>query len=733
VHDAREGGLMERKADVIVWDGESAVFDLDRGREGRSDIVLLASDSELGPGWLDELADVAWAGERTACVAPLCPTVDGPAAAGRDNLVDSSDLDRAAIEAACAGLPRATVTAFLGGGCFYLRRDKIDAVGPLDTRVGSALGALDDWLIRARDLGFVTLRANHVFVGRTAETENSGLTGTEFPGVAGGAGGAAVSERASAWPSGRPASAKPSVPVVGARVTLASTLSVLWCRRLASSPHAGRRDARTTMGRSNQASRSSRRTLESRLPAHAVHYTASSKLRVALDLRALPREEVGTRTYAVSLARALAGLTEVELTLLVRDPAQVRGLPGRVVRARHWRDDVEVIHRPAQILDPRDLTLLYRSSAHLVLTYQDLIGYRTPMAAPSDAWYERFRGTSNLTVPTVQRLIAYSENTANEIAREFAVPRDEIAVVPLGVDARFFAQRVPADGEIHPKQSLPSRYFFSLATDFPHKNLANLLDAYAIFRSRWQDGAAAELLLAGYTSSARAGTYANPAALATAGVRFLGPVSSDQLRALYQNALAFVFPSLYEGFGLPPLEAMAAGTPVIAMPVSAVPEVVGDCAVFPDGLSADCIAAAMQRVALDDRLREDLRSRGLQHVEQFRWENTARATLDVYRSAVFHPFDRSLRSRRHLTRAILSWADPRAAGEPGAFGPIGIRDAWRALDLAVQARLRREIGRLRLAVNFVAFRSAKGAAFAERGLAIGGHRGPPRWVKEAEF
>jgi hypothetical protein len=140
---------------------------------------------------------------------------------------------------------------------------------------------------------------------------------------------------------------------------------------------------------------------------------------------------------------------------------------------------------------------------------------------------------------------------------------------------------------------------------------------------------------------------------------------------------------------------MAAGAPVIAMPISAVPEVVGDCALYPEGLSAANLARAMETLAGDHCARDELRSRGLRHAEQFRWENTARATFEVYRQAVLRPSERALRSRRLLQGAILRWAAPAPAGHAGAFGPIGIREAWRELDSAIQARLRRELRRFR--------------------------------------
>ena len=109
------------------------------------------------------------------------------------------------------------------------------------------------------------------------------------------------------------------------------------------------------------------------------------------------------------------------------------------------------------------------------------------------------------------------------------------------------------------------------------------------------------------------------------GLVFLGTVTSDQLRVIYQNAEALVFPSLYEGFGLPPLEAMAAGTPVIAMPFSSVPEVGGDAVLYPAGLSDVHLLEAMEAISADKSLRDDLRQRGLNRIEQFRWEATAAA------------------------------------------------------------------------------------------------------------
>ena len=165
-----------------------------------------------------------------------------------------------------------------------------------------------------------------------------------------------------------------------------------------------------------------------------------------------------------------------------------------------------------------------------------------------------------------------------------------------------------------------------------------------------------------------------------------------------------VFPTLYEGFGLTPLEAMASGTPVIAMPVSSVPEVCGDCALYPDGHSPRALARAMEQMASDEELRGDLQDRGRTRVELFRWERTARQTYDSYRRAVLHPSARTLDMRHRLLPAILSWPDAmqrlqdhqhHAAHHPIAtLQTLGIKQSWRSLNSAVQRRISREIKRL---------------------------------------
>jgi len=616
--------------------------------ERQADAVLLPCDSETAAGWLDELAAVAYSGARTACAAPLTIHDAYGWAQSHDPANPVGLLGAQSVHAACAGLPRFTAIPIPASVCCYLRGHVIDAVGLLDPIYRSPLTAIADWVMRAQALGFVANRANHVFVGPLTPNRS------------------------------RPESAD----------ALEESQTLLCERHPQLQPQLVQFQS----------------TLDRSLASHAIRPRATGKLRVACDLRSIPREEVGTRTCTVSLVRALSELPGLDLTLLVRDPAQARGLDGRVVTPEKWQDDVELIHRPMQVINPEDLRLLYESSAHLIVSYQDLIGYRIPLAFPTDSQFRGYRATSCLSLQGVQRILAFSESTAREIVEEFGVPAEDVAVVPHGVDAAGFSRRGPRDPEVIRKLGLPECYFFSVATDFPHKNLPRLLEAYAQFRERWTGGAPPGLVLAGYPSSARGGIYRRLGSKSPAdGCVVLGPVSADQLRVLYQQALALVFPSLYEGFGLPPLEAMAAGTSVIAMPFTSIDEVGGDDVFYSEGLSADALALAMQRLASDPHLRESLRGRGLTRVERFSWERTARETLEVYRSAVFQPSVRSLAMRRRLREAILSWSDPVSRRgvssdtlsdeEMAGLGLLGIRSAWKALGGALHRRFRREMSR----------------------------------------
>jgi glycosyltransferase involved in cell wall biosynthesis len=225
------------------------------------------------------------------------------------------------------------------------------------------------------------------------------------------------------------------------------------------------------------------------------------------------------------------------------------------------------------------------------------------------------------------RVIAISAATRDDLLRHYRVPPERVRVVHHGVEARF---RPTPDPVALARYGLPARYFLYLGTLQPRKNLERLLEAYAHL-----PGEAPALVLAG----ARGWYYESiAAAIAALGleecVYLPGYVADADVPALLTAATALVYPSLYEGFGLPALEAMACGTAVIAARTSSLPEVVGEAGLLVDPLSVEEIAAAMQRLLQDEALRAELGRQGQERAALFTWERCARETLAVLEEAL---------------------------------------------------------------------------------------------------
>jgi alpha-1,3-rhamnosyl/mannosyltransferase len=206
-----------------------------------------------------------------------------------------------------------------------------------------------------------------------------------------------------------------------------------------------------------------------------------------------------------------------------------------------------------------------------------------------------------------------------------------VTVVPEGVAADFTpGAAAGAPARLAPLGLRAGEYLLFLGTIEPRKNLRRVLQALEL---AGRD--VGPLVVAGGGGWNNEPTVKELARLERAGrVKRLGYVSGDCRPLLVAGARALVYPSLYEGFGLPPLEAMACGTPVLTSNVSSLPEVVGDAAVLVDPCDVGALAAAIRRLWHDDGLRADLRARGLARARRFRWDVTARLTLDVYAAAL---------------------------------------------------------------------------------------------------
>jgi glycosyltransferase involved in cell wall biosynthesis len=223
-------------------------------------------------------------------------------------------------------------------------------------------------------------------------------------------------------------------------------------------------------------------------------------------------------------------------------------------------------------------------------------------------------------------VIAVSETTKRDLVRHLDIPESRITVVYEGVDHRQFR---PVERRLHEQP-----YILFVGSEHPRKNLATLLEAFARLKRepRFQDLTLVKVGEAG----GREAPFRERTLRAVSefglerDVMFAGPVEADDLAAYYSGAECLVLPSLYEGFGLPPVEAMACGCPVVVARAGALPEIGGDAAVVVPPRGAEALAAAMREILTDARLRSDLAARGIARAGEFSWERAARETLAVY-------------------------------------------------------------------------------------------------------
>jgi glycosyltransferase involved in cell wall biosynthesis len=239
------------------------------------------------------------------------------------------------------------------------------------------------------------------------------------------------------------------------------------------------------------------------------------------------------------------------------------------------------------------------------------------------------QGVTRAAVRVADAIITPSQAVRADVIERLGVSAERVVAIPEAAAPHFR----PVEDEaalttVRTKYGLPERYLLSVGSLEPGKNRARLIAAYARLRA---EGAAEPIVIAGQPAWRYQGDLDLAGRLGLRdSVRFLGYAPDEDLPALYSGASAFVFPSLYEGFGLPVLEAMACGTPVITSNVSATAEVAGDAALLVDPRDVAALTEAIARVLVDAGLRAGLRARGLERAAQFSWARTARETLLIY-------------------------------------------------------------------------------------------------------
>jgi glycosyltransferase involved in cell wall biosynthesis len=377
-------------------------------------------------------------------------------------------------------------------------------------------------------------------------------------------------------------------------------------------------------------------------------------VRIAIDIRRI--NEFGVGTYTRNTVRALAQLDQHNEYFLLGPADKVNEIgklpgnfkavsvfPGETLRGELQcravvkRLKCDLTHIPHLFWLPNRLPCPYVVTAHDLLDHM----YR----ARSGSGFKRFLhfNMTRRVLKNAARIFAVSNFTKTEIEKIFGIDSGKIQVVYNAIDQRFLTGHA-GDAD---RQFLAERYqvtypFILYAGRIsPHKNLVRIIEAFSALKAElvkqelYPD---LKLIIIGDELSkhpdlrrtvVRGGVQND--------VRFMGFVPIEVLRIFYDLAKVFVFPSLYEGFGLPPLEAMAHGTPVLTSNTSSIPEVVGNAAVIVNPENVFEIMRALERVLLDQPLREKMRQRGYEQVKKFSWKDSAAALLSAYEQIVRVP------------------------------------------------------------------------------------------------
>ena len=371
-------------------------------------------------------------------------------------------------------------------------------------------------------------------------------------------------------------------------------------------------------------------------------------MHVCLDVSPTVQKHAGLGRYAGEIARALADQpTEIDLTLFYNQPGPMAlpdylaAIPHRAVTMgnKPWRMGVllsQLAHWPldktfgaVDVFHATNHLLAHFSQARTVFTLHDLIFLRYPeYHLPYNRWYLTFAMPRYLRAADV--IITPSECSRQDAIKFYGLPESKIKVIYEAAAPHFQPTTdATALARVRQKYGLPERYILHVATIEPRKNLSRLLEAFQTLLVDWPD---LKLVLIGKKGWLYEAFFQK---LQTLGLEecviFPGYVDEADLPACYQLADVFVFPSLYEGFGLGPLEAMACGTPVVCSNSSSLPEVVGEAGLLVDPTDTAGLSEALRRVLTDAALRADLAGRSLAQAKRFSWAKAAAELVAVYR------------------------------------------------------------------------------------------------------
>lgn len=354
-------------------------------------------------------------------------------------------------------------------------------------------------------------------------------------------------------------------------------------------------------------------------------------MKIAINATLLSAPNFGIRTYVSNLIRYLPQI-DMQNTYTIFSGSKGSSVPALRIL---WEQLVmpfvinngsfDVFHSPDHTLPVLPLR------AKKIVTVHDLSFYKHPETFP---WMKR--SYKKLITPGSLRradaVIADSASTKKDIIDIFGEPEDKISVVHIGVGEEFKKIDDPAAlKQLKDQRGLDRPFILFVGTLEKRKNIEGLIDAYII--AVREQGVSHDLVVVGRKGWLYEGVFKKVRGAGMQDrIKFIFDARQEELPLIYNLADLFVYPSVYEGFGLPVLEAMACGTAVITSNVSSLPEVAGDAAVLVDPMDSSAIAGAISKVLSDKQYKAVLSQKGIERAKQFTWERCARETLEVYSS-----------------------------------------------------------------------------------------------------
>jgi glycosyltransferase involved in cell wall biosynthesis len=364
-------------------------------------------------------------------------------------------------------------------------------------------------------------------------------------------------------------------------------------------------------------------------------------MRIGIDAHHVNGKPQGSRTYLLELIRALSRISSDEILVYSFRPEETKAALGVesvshrrvfpesarlripvVVPALTLRDRLSVLH--SQYVIP------FFSSTPNVVTIHDIL-FETHPELFQGAFSARSRAIIRRSARRAAIVLTVSEFSRKELLERYDLPSEKVWVTPNGVDRRVFRPLPGGTYGVRERHGLDGPFVLAVGRIEPRKNLVRLIRAFSRAREKLSGGL--RLAIAGQEDFRSSEVREEAARHPKDAIVFLGPVPDSDLPALYNLAEALLHPSLVEGFGIPVLEAMACGTPVLAAPRGAVPEVGGEAVLWIEPEDEDSLAHGIERILTDSALRERLREAGPVRAALFDWDRTAKRTLEAYHRA----------------------------------------------------------------------------------------------------